>query len=748
MKELAPSIQNFVYGALTEDRPSNLFLFSALHMVGYACPKDTQKSLDYLRRSANMGNIIARAYLFRIYRTFSPQDADPSTIPGREYLYDYAILGSRIAMLELRCVASNDEFQRCHRYSTDVKGGVGASWLNQDQMLNGITQSQWIKDDFSLKQISNVASPATLIVNKRGDTILHFTAMCGRLKPFKTLVETYKVDINIRNPLGETPTLAACRSGHGGIVILCLKNYGADASLAAVNGETPLHWLCQSEDASIEPLTADLIKRGGNVEAATREKVMHSYYPGTLDMDFSLPGTPLHWAVHRNRPHIVSVLLKHDANPENAAPGAVQSPLLWAAYWHNHDCLKVMIEHQESKVTTITTEGKPDLRHAVMYGPLVDKAIKGADKFAMILRHGVDWLTNLHKTLDLLREKTKMINFSTRFHGSTLYYAVKGAHDEVVEYMFQHEWLIDTINKPVGDAKRTPFLEAVRWNRRHICELLRDKGADVRALAANPFQPEKQNWFALHILAHEGHDKDVSLAGWLVENGLPVDGRKGSHEASIDTNISSLTLDNLKAGIYSCETAFTVAVRRNAFNLANELLRLGANPNTLSFSSGMFTSSYPLTTLGHLIISNARYSTLRLEYLLDLPTPVDFVVEPERKVTALHRAAMANADVSRAFDIGESVKREEFDFETNTDILQTLLMKWKDPKELNVKCWIKGDTALHLAARNGNVGAVEALLRAGADGGVLNDDMVSPKALARELAVGNRDFEQVSKAFG
>lgn len=57
-------------------------------------------------------------------------------------------------------------------------------------MLNGFTQSQWINDDWSMKQISQVESPADLIVNKRGDTILHFAAMCGRLKPFKALVET------------------------------------------------------------------------------------------------------------------------------------------------------------------------------------------------------------------------------------------------------------------------------------------------------------------------------------------------------------------------------------------------------------------------------------------------------------------------------------------------------------------------------------------------------------------------------
>ena len=620
---------------------------------------------------------------------------------------------------------------------------MGASWLNRDQMLDGFIQGQWIEDVWSMYEISKAESPANLTINRRGDTILLFTAICGRLKPLRALVETYKVHISIRVPLGETPTLASCRSGQGGVVILCLNKYKADASLAAANGETPLHWLYQFNDQDVEPLTAEPIAHGANIEAATRVGVMRSHFPGTMDMDFMLPGTPLHWAVHRNRPHIVKVLLKHGAKPDYAAPGAVQSPLAWAAYWHNYECLKIMIEHQETKVTTMTTEGKADPRYAVSYGPLVRSTIKAADKFAMILRHGMEWLSSLHKTLDLLREKTQLIDFSSDFHGSTLYYAVEFAHDEVVDCMFQHEWLINTINKPIGDAQRTPFLEAVRWDRQEMCELLRDNGADLKALAANPFQPERKNWSALHILAHKGHDKDVSLAEWLIKHGVPVDGRKGTHEASIDQGVSSLTLKDLKAGIYSCETAFTVAVRRNAFNLANELLRLGADPNTLSFSSGMFASSRPLTILGHLILSNARYSIPRLKYLLDLSKPVDFIVEPERKLTALHRAALAYMDTSRA-DGGELVKKEEFDFNTNDEIMRELLLKWKNTKELNAKCLINGNTALHLAVISGNVGAVEVLLQAGADGDLPNDDKVSSKTLAREMKVGG--FGDAGKA--
>lgn len=142
MKGLAPSIQTFVYSALTEDLAANSFLLSALRMLGYGCSKDTEKSLQHLRISAEMGNFNARPYLFRVHAPFRPETIDPSNVTGRKHLYDYAANGSRMAMIVLYRVASQDEQERCWRYITDCTGGVGASWLDSDQMLDGITQSQ------------------------------------------------------------------------------------------------------------------------------------------------------------------------------------------------------------------------------------------------------------------------------------------------------------------------------------------------------------------------------------------------------------------------------------------------------------------------------------------------------------------------------------------------------------------------------------------------------------------------------
>ncbi|KAL8661569.1 MAG: hypothetical protein Q9202_005455 [Teloschistes flavicans] len=723
-RELQPSIQNLItnsfVGSKETDHGPGLLMLCAYYMNGYGCKSDEAQALEFLEQSAERGSHIARAFMRRTWSACRPEEKEA----GVSYLEDYAKAGSRVALEELRKVISPEQFETVYRWFTDAAAGVGANWLIRSEMLHGYIQAQWIEDGWLMERVRTADKPLSqLIVNKRGDTVLHFTAMCGRWKPFKALILDHNMDVNLQNPLGETPLLAACRSGHGGIVILCLQKYGADSSIAANNGETPLHWLHRYEDQYIEPMIEDLLARGAKIDAATKERMRHSRYPSSVDIEFQMPGTALGWAVHANRPHVVRLLLKHGADPHASPEGAANSPLDMSAYYHHHECLKVIIEHLESKVTQRTTNGDLELRYALMYGPVVAAAEKSADKFSMILRGGVEWLDRLHATFDILREKTKLINFQRKFQGSLLYTAVSRAHDELVDYMLKHDWLVDLINRPIGEAQRTPVLEAVRWARGPMVQKLIEHGADVCAVAPNPFEPEQSDWSALHIFAHEGHDRDLELVGKLVEMGVPVDGTKAAAdddaEKSLPDNINAMSLDHSTTTttdpcLSPVEPPFTVALRHNAFTLATTLLSLGANPNHLCFSSGLFTSPQPLTPLGHLIMANARYSSARLTYLLNLPS-TSFIVEPARRLTALHRCAMAYTGVTRRGEQQKTlVKREEFDMDTNADVMYELLQRWKGREEVDAVCDVDGSTALHLAIRTQNSAGVKALLDAGA----------------------------------
>ncbi|KAL8792124.1 MAG: hypothetical protein Q9195_005299 [Heterodermia aff. obscurata] len=752
-RDLQPSMQSLVFDSFTGsdswEKAPELFMLCAYRTNGYGCRQDTGEALRILQRAAALEHHPSRALMYRIWNSCRPAE----TNPGAVYLETYAKAGSRPAFEDLKSSFPENEKERVWRWITDASGGVGADWLSTSEMLDGYTQSQWIKDDWLMDKIRSSQKPLSeLIVNKRGDSVLHFVAMCGRYKPFKALILDYKMNIDLQNPLGETALLCASRSGHGGIMILCLQQYKANASLAAKNGETPLHWLIQFDDQYIQPIVTDLIARGANINAATRERVSHSIYPGTIDVDLLMPGTALTWAVHRNRPHIVETLLKHGAQL-NITPGDSKLDALdMAAYYHHHECMKIIIEHLESKVTKTTSDGAIDKRYAFLMGPTVMGAEKAADKFSMILRGGADYLNRLHATLDLLRERSKFVSFQGQMQGSMLYSAVSKAHDEVVEYMFKNNWLTETINLPIGDARRTPVLEAIRWNRESLVQTLVDHGADILALAANPFAPEESNWSALHIYAHEGHDKDLSLVERLIEMGLPVEGPSKLDDPDVAQDstplpniISTLSITDKSAFIQTNETPFVVAIRHNAFNLANTLLSFGADPNSLAISSGLFSTCYPLTALGHIVTANARYCYARLDYLLNLPEKhnISFIVEPTRRLTALHKCAMAHQEVAKRTDGGALVSRQEFDKDTNADIMYELLRKWCQPEELNAKCDIDGNTALHLAVAAQNIGTMQHLLDAGADTTIENEHGETPLQLVGKSAERTAEDREV-----
>jgi hypothetical protein len=195
----------------------------------------------------------------------------------------------------------------------------------------------------------------------------------------------------------------------------------------------------------------------------------------------------------------------------------------------------------------------------------------------------------------------------------------------------------------------------------------------------------------LHEFAYAGHNDDVSLAEELVKTwGVSIDGPWPS-------------------GATEIETPFALAVLHNAFKLADAMLALGADLNALSVRSTFLVVIWPVTILGHLIISNARHSVAQLRYLLSKEN-VRFVVEPERGITALHRAAWAGREV-RVFS-GEALRVEDFNTSTNRSVVYELLKHFdsatcRDAKSHGLWGW----AALHFTVDARNVQAVEAFIR-------------------------------------
>ena len=643
----------------------------------------------------------------------------PPEIPVLDYLKAQALNGSRLALLDLKVL----ELQQAKHTREVLKygyGGVGSNWYNENQWLQGLTQPKLMSKDFALDCYGSRTELQEVVVNIRGDRIIHAAAAVGAYRLIQELLTNIKIDVNQRNAKGETALLCACRSGHPDIVKLLLDS-GAQASIQSASGESPLHWLL-SFDEIINPaaIGKDLIERGGaSVNAFTTQRVSHSVFPGSIDVDFQAEGTPLMWAVHDNKPRLVAFLLSMGADPNWRFQQTGLSPLYWAAFYHHSECLKMMIDHLERTIDTpMTTEGKKDLRHAVVYGPLVQAAVHASDKFSMILRNGANYLSQFKSTLALLQEKTKLVRFSLgRQNETLLHFAAREAHDEACEIILESGWRIEELDQPAGPAGLTPLLESVRWNRRSMFRLMLKHGADAHALALSPYDEHARTWSALHIFAEQAHNDELGLVDDLLAASVPVDGDP----------------------THAIETPFNVAVRHNAFRLADCLLRRGASLHAASACSSLIVSPHPLTGLGHIVALNARYSFNGLRYMLgphEAAAPeaaaVDFVVEPARGLSALHLCALVPHGLAYAGS-GEALTRGDFDWETNRAIVHELLEWFRELWQLDLRCQMQGKTALHLAAEYGNVGVAEELVKAGADKSLRCEMEETPAEIAKRV---------------
>jgi ankyrin repeat protein len=731
IRDQQPAIQTFIFerflarvnAAARENRinPPECFILASFQINGYGTQINLAEARRLILHAARWGHQVSQACAYRLCQaTDGSYVADEQVVT---YLENRALDGSRAALQDLDRIAP-EKAPRIKWILRMGSAGVGAPFFGSE-LINGYSHGQWINTFNNTVVLVQVLQRLNKIaeykVNQRGDRILHMAAGCGKRDAVEALLNSFSaLNVNQLNDQGETPLLSACRSGHKDVVEVLLQR-GADASLVLASNESPLHWLVSFDDEDIEDVGSALVEKGGNIRLMATKYVTYSSFPSSIDFDHQPPGTPITWAVHHDRPAIVRFLL----GAADTAAVCIDklenqpSPMEWAAHYHHTECLKLMIEAMKQAKLGFT------------YLHFLQSATHSSDVLSMILRNGVKYKDRLKECMDYLLEETHGATFSTGIGGfghTLLYFAVSEAHDAIVEYLLSPEttrllaagrerlaqktgsskmpvprygvYSPQHINMPCGDEQRTPLLECVRWNRYHLFELLLCNGADVQMRSRDPFDSTKMDWSALHVFAQAGHDIDVTLAERIVQAGAPVDGRLGD---SLDS-----------------ETPLLVALKNNAFNLANLLLRHNANVNARSESSGLLTLEYPTTILGHIVASAARHSIPRLRYLLyDCPAAdqVEVIVESERSLTALHRVAWAYKGVFNRSPDGKSAQalnRKEYDFANNRDIAYELLQRFGDALHLNAKTADTCRTAMHLAVDAINVEVVRLLLDHGA----------------------------------
>ncbi|KAI1337670.1 hypothetical protein F5Y15DRAFT_150571 [Xylariaceae sp. FL0016] len=752
MRDLEPAVQSFVFSTLREDqeedaakmmvKPPQCFWLSSLYINGFGTDPNPVEGVRLLQHAAKYGMQIAKAYHCRFATSL---DVDPASSDIlKEDLVTMGGQGSHKALEDL-LVADPELWNRTIHALHEVKSGIGASFFSQSNLLHDANIGMWLRTlnepDILVKNFSRLQRIQDYKVNRRGDGVLHMAASMGKLDSVTALLDNFPdLTVDQRNDLGETPLLCACRAGHSSIAKLLLDR-NADASLATPSNESPLHWLISLQDDDIPEIGALLLQRGASLTLRTNGDIHHVEFPSSLMVDRLPPGIPLHWAVVRGKTEAVRFLVDKDPDKttcliEDTTVGVMRA-LDLAALWHISASLIIMVEAMEGAKVGQT------------YSPLVVKAVQGADRFSMILRNGVHFERELKATLDVLLKRVCIHTVSSagRNGRTIIFSAVSLRHDLVVRYLLdpktndmieeererrrpslKEQWLptrqdgifhVDHINLPCGMQRLTPFHEAVRTNQVAVARLLLEHGANPRLCSQHPFVDSADTWTPLHIFAFVGHSDDLSLVRILTDAGAPVDG------CSVEA-----------------ETPLLVSLQNNAFKLASELLRHGAEPNYLSLGSGLRKLSQPTTILGHIIAMAEQDALTRVKYLLrecEKKDKLDFIIEPERQITALQRVAWAHRDIAfrtpKGTEEERKLERRDYDFAANREIAIELLHKFCKEEHINAISEYNGWTALHFAVDARNPDVARLLLEHGADKTLVSHYALTPLEFAESSAV-------------
>lgn len=690
---------------------------------------DVEEALKALTTSARHNNLAAAALVYRVHNAYE-RDV-PDDINYLIKLQNAAIHGSVAAYEDLRVVAS--ELAPYVRYSLSHQTcGIGASIFWDVQCLNGWSFADRDKLDW-ISEVLRLENDELwkVRVNKRGDTLLHAAAALWIPWLLDTLLLERDFPLDVVNDVGETPLLCAVRSGANDMAHTLLDR-GAEPSIISSRGESPLHWVMSITEFGYARLIAKLVDKGA-LPTLTCWADLCDYSANNIEAFHHYSerlsrGTPLHWAICRKKAYLALKLLNMGAPTNFYGPSeAFYTPLEQAAHLHESNILRLLIDKTVTKPRTVAfaTAYRATIHSQPVGTPLVDEktilrglpemikaAINGSDRFLMLQRHGDRYRSRLRETFRILGEELKYIKFTRgvdNLDSTPLRYAVSWGYEEAVEQIIRYMDGGNDVDVRQGHMGWTPLCDAIRRNHRGIFRQLLDHGADVKVRVDNPGCAERYDWGLLHIAAQSVVLGDLTIVRELLteQHGLKIDSYGTPHDPA--------------------ESPLYTALEHDHFGLATLLRERGAKVNATSryISRGRMRLAYQTTILGRIIASCLRFSKHRLHYLLYPPpeTPaltqqVDFIVVPNKGYTALHLSLMDYDDVDDDLLAPEEQGSQEWDGEVKDEIFRIVLERYDKQEEINMRTvdlnaeagQSNGQTALHIAARKGNLPAVKLLV--------------------------------------
>ena len=252
-------------------------------------PSLISTALNYLHLAAASGYHHAQSVVGRLHFVFGI--AIPESVETElKWLSQASLKGSLTAIQRLRMLdpSLHMKVSRLIRFEYNGSFVRGAVWSDTDLLLREIPFGYDVPPQF-----------------------IHNLAAHGQLESLKRLFQLPPIYFNMPDYLGETPLVTACRCGHADVVALLLK-LGADPTIATYRGIHPLHFLSAFEDIDIPQVTNLLLTKGAILEAHCSQG--DTYRQG-LDGRFDVEaGTPLLWAVIAGNIQAINSLLEWGAD--------------------------------------------------------------------------------------------------------------------------------------------------------------------------------------------------------------------------------------------------------------------------------------------------------------------------------------------------------------------------------------------------------------------------------------------------
>lgn len=591
------------------------------------------------------------------------------------------------------------------------------------------------------------------------------------------LIHTAGHSINTTDATGRTALLYCAEAGKEQAVQFLLAR-GADATLTAPNGQTPLCVArANGHKAATGVLAAHALLQLGITEDAYDSTLLHAAASGDTETATLLHeaganpkatdadgNTPMHLAVMHNHSEMVAHLYRLGGNI-NARNAAGMSPL-YTAIAHSRVEHIELLHRLGAKMNLCLPDGRNPLQFAVTEGyhlcivPLAQTGadVNKADSHGNTLLHFCA-AHGQQYCMQALLQAGANVHSRNKMQLSALHYACAQHNTACAQILIEHGAVDDIYTAILADDEAAcrqylstanvvnkkdglgcgPLHWAARFNRISLCILLLEHGADATATDTADRTPGD-------YARIKGHTDCMQQ---LAVEALRLRGCTTKYTAALqlaitegDSPMLRLLIDagaDVEKPDKAGWPALHLAVKHNKPTCIAYLLHGGANAQTTTATG--YTALHLAVSLGHTACTKA---------LLDGGADAD--ARLHSGCTALHLAARLAQQDCMQYLLAAGANVNLTNYRGDTPLLELARWNWSSPDsaalliqagaDLNAVN-IMGENAIHAAAISGNKACLALFISAGVNTNSATNAGKTPRELAKSYK--HKDCEALLK---